>query len=137
MKKMLISMIAVLGLVAGCTTSSRFIIPDGADLVVDGKKAERDERSYFVRMRPFFWSSFGGINYQLVSKDAVLREGKMPARFRFASLVFPPLAYIYWPAGFRYSCYDLTGPVPVSCAQGSLSVQKASTGAGSSPVASQ
>ncbi len=113
---MFASIIAVLGiLVSGCSTSARFIIPDSTELVVHGKKAVRDEKGVVVKTRPFFWSAFKGIDYQLVRKDSVVREGRVPTRFRVASIFWPPYAILYWPAGFSFDCYDLTQAVPVNC----------------------
>ncbi len=117
MKRTIVVILVVIGLLAsGCSTSARFIIPDNTELVVRGQKAERDVQGVYVRMRPFFWTAFGGIDYQLLQQNSAVREGKLSARFRVVSIFWPPYAIIYWPAGFNYSCYDLSRPVPVSCA---------------------
>lgn len=114
--RMLIAAIAVLGLaLAGCSTSARFIIPENTELIVHGKKAAPGELGTTIRLRPLFWSSMGGIDYQLIRKDTVVRTGKLQSRFRIASIFWPPYALIYWPVGFRYNCYDLTKTVVIAC----------------------
>jgi hypothetical protein len=124
-KRTFTTILAVLGILAsGCSTSARFIIPDNTELVVHGKKASRDEQGVVIKTRPFFWSSFKGIDYQLIGKNSVVREGKVTAGFRFASLFFPPYAFLYWPAGFQYDGYDLTKPVPVNCEKVALQRRK-------------
>ena len=139
MKRTTVTILAAISimLASGCSTTARFIIPDNTELIVRGQQAERDVQGVHVRMRPFFWSAFRGIEYQLLQQNSKVSEGKLSAGFRIASIFWPPYAILYWPAGFRDSCYDLTGPVPVRCSQGSLQVQKASTGADSAPGASQ
>lgn len=102
-------------LVFGCTTSARFIIPDGTELIVQGKTAKRNEREVYLSTRPFPWASARGVNYQLLDKNGVLASGKLRTGFRAASLFWPPYAFLYWPRGFRFDCYDLTKAVPASC----------------------
>jgi hypothetical protein len=116
LKRSFVIIFTVLGaFMSGCSTSAQFIIPDNTYLVVHGKMAKRTEQGVIVKTHPFFWTAFKGIDYQLIRKDSVVREGKMPTGFRIASLFWPPYAILYWPVGFQYSCYDLTKPVPVNC----------------------
>ncbi len=49
-----------------------------------------------------------------------MQQGKLRARFRVASIFWPPFAIIYWPMGFGQRCYDLTAAQPQQCTQGDL-----------------
>ena len=42
-------------------------------------------------------------------------EAELRARFRVASIFWPPFAIIYWPMGFGQRCYDLTAEQPQTC----------------------
>ncbi|OGW26486.1 MAG: hypothetical protein A2X56_01830 [Nitrospirae bacterium GWC2_57_13] len=128
MMRIVTAVIAILGLaLAGCSTSARFIIPENTELVVHGKKATPGELGTTIQLRPLFWSSLSGIDYQLIRKDTVVQSGKLPSRFRIASIFWPPYALIYWPVGFRYSCYDLTQTVIVECDRPMQPVQDVNT----------
>ena len=57
---------------------------------------------------PFFWTSIAGIEYSLVQNDKIVKTEKLPSEFRIVSIFWPFYAFIYWPAGFRFDCYDLS-----------------------------
>ena len=58
--------------------------------------------------RPFYWTAIAGIRYRLEKDNKVIQKGKLRARFRPASIFWPPYGIIYWPVGFAYEKYDLT-----------------------------
>jgi hypothetical protein len=62
--------------------------------------------------RPFFWTASAGVPYRVEKDGKVVDEGKLSARFRAASIFWPPFALIYWPMGFRFDRYDLKNPDP-------------------------
>ena len=98
--------------VSGCSTATYFKLPENSKVSV----YER-----LVKTRPFFWTAAGGIPYTLSSDNGeLLQQGKLRARFRVASIFWPPGGIIYWPMGFGQRCYDLTGAEPLTCTQGDL-----------------
>lgn len=92
--------------VMGCTTTTSFKLPPNTQVRLD----DRDDKfkNGDAEMRPFFWNSLDGVNYSLVKEGKTVRKGKLPAEFRIVSIFWPPYAFIYWPMGLKYSCYDLT-----------------------------
>ena len=59
-----------------------------------------------VVTKPFFWTAAGvpphaGIPYRLEQDGKVIDEGRLRAKFRVASIFWPPFAAIYWPMGFN------------------------------------
>jgi hypothetical protein len=68
---------------------------------------DKDGRQMFERT-PFFWTSIAGIEYSLIQNNKIVKTDKLPSEFRIASIFWPPYAYIYWPVGFRFDCYDLS-----------------------------
>jgi hypothetical protein len=71
----------------------------------------KDEAGHVtLERRPFFWTSIMGIEYMLLQDDKIVKKDKLPSTFRIASIFWPPYAYIYWPIGFRFKCYDLSDP---------------------------
>jgi hypothetical protein len=70
---------------------------------------DEDKRPKFERT-PFFWTSIIGIEFMLLQDDKIVKKGKLPSEFRIASIFWPPYAYIYWPVGFQFECYDLSDP---------------------------
>ncbi len=119
MLKRTASMLVLAIAVTGCSTRAYFKLPENTKVAV----YERDQQyaQGLIKTRPFFWTSAGGIPYKLSdAQGAVVQQGKLRARFRVASIFWPPLAIIYWPMGFGQRCYDLTGPQPLTCTQGDL-----------------
>jgi hypothetical protein len=95
--------------IAACSTTTKVTIPQGAKLYVNEEKEpvvikENGE----VTTRPFFWSAIAGIPFRLELNEKTINQGKLEARFRPASIFWPPYAIIYWPVGFAQSEYDLT-----------------------------
>ncbi|MEK6784609.1 MAG: hypothetical protein AABY61_03950 [Nitrospirota bacterium] len=91
----------------GCSTSGQFFTPEKSALYIN-------DRPFIVgptgkiKTRPFFWSAAGGIPYRIEKDGAVIQTGKLPSRFRVASIFWPPFAIIYWPIGLRTDMiYDL------------------------------
>lgn len=101
--KKLILVICVASTLIGCTTTTKFQLPKGAQLRLN----DRPEtfKTGDASMMAFFWDSMQGINYDLIKNDKVIKRGKLPAEIRIVSLftTFP-----FFPVGFKYTCYDLT-----------------------------
>lgn len=101
-------------IMSGCTTQAYFKMPAGQQVRLHERPQTYSQG--LVKTRPYFWSAIGGVKYELVDKNGkTSKEGRLPAKFRPASIFWPPYAIIYWPAGLRYSCYDLTGATPEQC----------------------
>jgi hypothetical protein len=99
---------------SGCHTSASFMLPPNTDLVINGERVTFDSKDEDGHPRmersPFFWTSIIGIEYYLLEGDKVIKKDRLPSEFRIASIFWPPYAYIYWPVGFHFDCYDLTNP---------------------------
>ncbi len=105
--------------VSGCSTATYFKLPDNSKVSVYERPQQYPQG--LVKTRPFFWTAAGGIPYKLSSENGeLLQQGKLRARFRVASIFWPPGGIIYWPMGFGQRCYDLTGAEPLSCTHGDL-----------------
>lgn len=98
----------------GCSTSGTFKIPENAQLYL----YERPEpvnvaTNGKVTTTPFYWTAMGipptgGIPYRLEQDGETVKEGRLRANFRVASLFWPPFAVIYWPTGLNPNItYDL------------------------------
>ncbi len=103
----------------GCSTGAYVMVPKDTKLVLPAK-GDQTYDSGFVKTRPFSWGQAGGISYQLKKDDAAVTSGKLPSKFRAASIFWPPVGIAYWPIGFRWPCYDLRGQVPAQCSQDDL-----------------
>lgn len=108
-------LLASMILATGCTTTGTFKVPEGSKLYIykrpepvqiaaDGK----------VTTKPFFWSAAGippggGIDYRLEKDGQTVKEGHLRAKFRVASIFWPPVyGLIAWPMGFNPNItYDL------------------------------
>jgi len=107
----LLLLITVL-MMAGCSTTGHFIIPEGTQLEVYERPINVQSSGY-VKMRPFFWSAAGiapegGCAYRLLENNKVIKEGNLRVVFRPVSLFWPPFALIYWPMGLNPNItYDL------------------------------
>ena len=113
MKKHL-AIITLSAIMMGCTTSTYVKLPEGSQLKLQrGKDIPYKEGK--IQRAPWSWSSTGGIPYKIEKDGSVVRDGKMKAKFRPASIFWPPYAILYWPMGFRYACNDLTGTSAVEC----------------------
>jgi hypothetical protein len=112
MKRYAPSAILMVLLLSGCHTSASFMLPPSTDLLINGERvtfnAHDEEGRVKLERRPFFWTSIAGIEYSLVQEDKIIKKAKLPSGFRISSIFWPPYAYIYWPVGFRFECYDLT-----------------------------
>lgn len=105
---------ACVGAMTACTTTTAFKLPKDTQVRLD----DRDEtfaNGNTAEMRPFFWNSIDGINFNLVKGSKVIKKGKLPAEFRVSSIFWPPYAFLYWPMGLKYSCYDLTADEVKHC----------------------
>lgn len=110
-------------ILVGCSTSTYVKLPEGSVL----KMKRGDELPYTegkITRTPLSWSSAGGIPYKIEKDGEVMKEGKIPSKFRVASIFWPPVAIIYWPMGFRFACNDLTGETPVACSPETLQALK-------------
>ncbi len=108
------AVIVALFLLAGCSTTGHFKVPEGSKLYI----YERPEPVEImaggaVTTTPFFWTAAGippgsGIPYRLEKDGKVLKQGKLRAQFRVVSIFWPPFSLIYWPMGFNPDItYDL------------------------------
>lgn len=107
-------------LLSGCSTSASFKLPPDTDLMIKGERvvfeSEKDEKGNPIfKTTPFFWDVAADINYSLVQKDKIVKQGQIPAQFRIISIFWPPYAFIYWPFGFRLNCNDLTKDFVEEC----------------------
>jgi hypothetical protein len=114
MKGRVLSVMIVLFVLSGCSTSTSFMLPPNTDLMINGERIPldvKDEAGHVtLERRPFFWSSVMGIEYILLQDDKVIKKDRLPSAFRVESIFFPPYAIFYWPIGFRFKCYDLSNP---------------------------
>ena len=123
MNKML-SIFLVAGLLSGCSTSTYLQLPEGSELKIKRGTLPTYPEGKLTRT-PLSWSSAGGIPYALEKDGEVIQEGRLRSSFRPASIFWPPAAIIYWPIGFAYKCYDLTGDVATQCSAATLEEIKA------------
>ena len=112
---MRLTFIAVLALAVGasaCSTTGRFVVPEGSQLEVY-QRSVNPAADGTVVTKPFFWTAAGvppggGIEYRLLDGGKVVKEGRLRAKFRVVSIFWPPLAVIYWPMGLNPDItYDL------------------------------
>lgn len=102
----MLGMVACIAIMMGCSTTTAFKLPRDTQVRID----DRDEtfKTGNAEMRPFFWNAFDGVKYSIVKAGKTTRSGKLPSEFRVVSIFWPPYAFVYWPMGLKYSCYDLT-----------------------------
>lgn len=112
--KKYIAILTILAIVTGCSTSTYVALPEGGVLKIM-RGEQQPYREGKVERTPLSWSSAGGIPYKIEKDGQTIREGKMRAKFRPASIFWPPFAILYWPIGFRLACNDLTGDVAAEC----------------------
>ena len=109
MKKLSVVLVASVIVVAGagCSTTGRFVTPPNTKLVVMGRDVQMESGGQ-VTTSPFSWGGAGGIPYRLEKDGTVVQHGKLRAKFRVASIFWPPFGAIYWPMGFNPDItYDL------------------------------
>jgi hypothetical protein len=106
--------LALLILVTGCTTTGTFKVPQGSELYIYKREQPVDVAADGkVTTKPYFWTAAGtppngGVPYRLEKGGKVVKEGKLRAKFRVASIFWPPGALIYWPMGLNPNItYDL------------------------------
>ena len=91
----------------GCSTSGQFLVPEKSALYINDRPFIVSPTGK-IKTRPFFWSAAGGIPYRIEKDGMMIQSGKLPSRFRVASIFWPPFALIYWPIGLRTDMvYDL------------------------------
>lgn len=113
------SLLALAIAISGCSTAAYFKLPEQSKVAVYERPQQYDQG--LIKTRPFFWTAAGGIPYTLSNDQGeLLQQGKLRARFRVASIFWPPGGIIYWPMGFGQRCYDLTGAEPLACSNGDL-----------------
>ncbi len=105
-------------LVSACTTTSVIKVPAGSKLYIHERpEPVAVQEDGTVTTRPFFWTAIAGIHYRVEKDDKVIKKGKLRAKFRPASIFWPPYGMIYWPVGFALPEYDLTSTEQESAAQ--------------------
>lgn len=104
----------ILLMMAGCSTTGHFKVPEGSSLYLYKRPQSVDIKANGeVTTKPFFWTAAGmppggGIPYRLEKDGQVIKEGKLRTKFRVVSIFWPPAAAIYWPMGFNPNItYDL------------------------------
>lgn len=109
-----ISILLILLMMAGCTTTGNFKVPEGSKLYIyERPEPVSIDTSGKVTTKPFFWTAAGmppdgGIPYRLEQNGKPTKEGRLRTKFRVVSLFWPPFAAIYWPMGFNPNItYDL------------------------------
>ncbi|HWR72292.1 MAG TPA: hypothetical protein VN604_03900 [Nitrospirota bacterium] len=112
-KMMILLVVCMVLVLSACSTGTRFVLPADTRVYLPAKDMTFAEGR--AKSRPYFWSSFGSIDYQLLKNGEKIKEGKLESDFRVWSLFWPPFAIIYWPVGFEWNCYDLTGYEPTEC----------------------
>lgn len=112
MKKLFIAL--VLSLLAGCTTTGHFKVPEGSNLFINERpKPVTIATNGEVTTEPFCWTvagtpPVGGVPYRLEKDGQILKAGRLQTEFRVESLFFPPFAQFFWPLGFDSDVtYDL------------------------------
>lgn len=112
MKKL--SMVLMLLMMVGCTTTGHFKVPEGSNLYIYKRPEPVTIKSDGeATTTPFFWTAAGmppggGVPYRLEKNGETLKEGKLRAKFRPVSIFWPPFALIYWPMGLNPDItYDL------------------------------
>ncbi len=103
--------IMVMVILSGCHTTASFMLSPNTQLMINGERVtfdSHDQDGYPKLERlPFFWTSITGIEYAILRGDTIIKKERLPSEFRIASIFWPPYAYIYWPVGFSFDCYDL------------------------------
>jgi len=98
---------------SACHTRGTFRVPEGTQLSIYRRPAITVPADGVVKVKPFFWTAAGippggGIPYSLQRNGRVIKEGRLRAKFRVASVFWPPFALIYWPMGMNPDItYDL------------------------------
>ncbi len=73
----------VSGLVAGCSTTGHFVVPEGSRLYLHERpEPVQVQTDGTVSTTPFFWTAVAGIRYRLEKDGMATKEGKLPAKFR-------------------------------------------------------
>lgn len=112
-------LLALATIVSGCSAKAYFKLPENTRITVYERPQQYSQG--LVKTRPFAWSATRGIPYTLSDANGEqLQQGKLRARFRVASVFWPPVAIAYWPMGFGQRCFDLTGPEPLACTREDL-----------------
>jgi hypothetical protein len=96
-----------------CSTQGTFVVPKGTQLEVYQRPVTPDANGVVVT-KPFFWTAAGvppsgGVEYRLLKGDKVVKSGRLRAKFRVASIFWPPfVGVIVWPMGLNPNLtYDL------------------------------
>lgn len=107
-RKILLTLVAAVIALTGCSVRTSFIIPEGTKLIVNDVPLTSQEVEKYST-NPFPWRYTKGIPYRLEKDDKVVEEGNLKSTFRVSSIFWPPFSIIYWPMRFDGS-YDLTKP---------------------------
>lgn len=104
---------STLFLLNACSTQGKFVVPPDTQLSIYKRTPVTVPADGVVETKPFFWTAAGippasGVPYALHKNGKVVKEGKLRAKFRVASIFWPPFAIIYWPMGLNPNItYDL------------------------------
>ena len=100
---------------AACSTRGHFVVPEGSSLYLGGRSTPVVVAADgTVVTKPFGWNAMGlpprnGIPYKIEKNGTVVKEGRLRAVFRGASLFWPPFAGVFVvPTGLNpHITYDL------------------------------
>ncbi|MBA3582295.1 MAG: hypothetical protein H0W44_07570 [Gammaproteobacteria bacterium] len=110
-----LSSLLLMALLTGCATTSTYMrLPENA-VVRLGADSSKTYSGIRIDKRPFGWGQISGIPYQVEQNNVVISEGKLKARFRKKAVIWPPVAFTYWPVSFGWDCYDLTNATVEAC----------------------
>ncbi len=115
-------LLCIVLLTSACSTKAWFKLPEQSTIAINERPQQYHQG--LIKVRPFFWNRAGGVPYTLTSATGSTERGRLRARFRPASIFWPPFALIYWPMGFGQRCYDMTGATPSLCSPDDLTALK-------------
>jgi len=91
---------------SGCSTTMQVTLPADSELYINGSSTPTTiEEDGSITTYPYFWNSAGtppsgGISFQVKRGKQIITNGQFFSQFRPMSLLWPPLAILYWPMGF-------------------------------------
>ena len=108
------ALVLALGATTACTTHGTFVIPEGTQLELYRRPPVVPGADGLVVTKPFFWTAAGipprgGVEYRILKGGEVVQAGRLRAKFRVASIFWPPLVGLaIWPMGLNPDItYDL------------------------------
>lgn len=87
----------IAALLSACTTSGKFIVPEGSKLYLgDRTTPVKIDSKGIVKTTAFGWKAMGlppekGIPYRLVMDGKTIKEGRLRAKLKVSSIFLPPV----------------------------------------------